>query len=227
MQNRPRNPVPAAAGSPLDQVRAAFDRLTGGPNPVTVDGREVPGMPARPVRLDEVRDKLRERGCPGATRDAVWALLVHRARIEGQAWTIACIGCALPDLTQASRQLSRGLPDTPPTPGPARPIGRARSAVAGVPDYLPDLSNGTGGARRWGALDATANAPTVRGGHPACRQVPVPRPRSGGPVRGIVRLGVGRRGHRGGQDPAARVPARRRSAARARRRRAAVSRTTL
>ena len=169
MQNRYSVPVPAAVGSPLDQVRSAFDRLTCGPNPVSVDGRDVPGMPARPVRLDEVRDRLRERGCPGATRDAVWALLVHRARIEGEAWTIACLGCALPDLISASRQLSRGLADTPSRPGPARPIGRARSAVAGVPAYLPGLSNGTGGGWRRGALDAAADTPTVGGGHPACR----------------------------------------------------------
>ena len=36
--------------------------------------------------------------------------------------------------------------------------------------------------------------------------VPVPRPRSGRTVRGLVRRGAGRCGHRGGQDPAA-VPA--------------------
>ena len=35
------------------------------------------------------------------------------------------------------------------------------------------------------------------------RPVPVPRPRSGRSVRGLVRRGPGGRGHRGGQDPAA------------------------
>jgi hypothetical protein len=169
MQNRYSVPVPAAVGSPLDQVRSAFDGLTCGPNPVSVDGREVRGMPARPIRLDEVRDRLRERGCPGATRDAVWALLVHRARIEGEAWTIACLGCALPDLISASRQLSRGLPHTLSSRGLARPIGRARSAVAGVPDYLPGTGGGGCGGYRWSALDAAADTPTVGGGHQACR----------------------------------------------------------
>ena len=80
---------------------------------MTVDGRAVPDMPARPVRLDELRDRLHERGCPAATRDAMWALLVHRARIEAGVWTIACLGYALPTLTQTSRRLCRNLPDTP------------------------------------------------------------------------------------------------------------------
>src|SRR5688572_23177987 len=105
MRNRHSVPMPLVLGSPLAQARAAFDSLTDGPNAVSVDGRAVPDMPPRPVRLDEVRNRLRERGCPGATRDAIWAFLVHRARTESGVWTIACVGCALPVLVQASRRL--------------------------------------------------------------------------------------------------------------------------
>lgn len=42
---------PPVAGSPLDQARATFEWLNRGPGPVTLDGRAVPGMPARPVPL--------------------------------------------------------------------------------------------------------------------------------------------------------------------------------
>ena len=127
-------PMPAAAGAPLDQARAAFDWLTCGPHPVTVDGRVVAGMPARPVRLDELRDRLQDRRCPAVTRDAVWALLVHRARVDAGVWTIACVGCALPTLVGISRQLCRGLA---PTPDAAHTGHARRRPVAGVPDH-PD-----------------------------------------------------------------------------------------
>ena len=120
MRNRHPVPMPVVLGSPLEQARAAFDSLTHGPNPVSVDGRAVPDMPPRPVRLDEVRNRLRERGCPAATRDAIWAFLVHRARTEAGVWTIACLGCALPVLAQTSRRLCRSLPDPPPLCGPAQ-----------------------------------------------------------------------------------------------------------
>ena len=194
MRNRHPVPMPVVLGSPLEQARAAFDSLTHGPNPVSVDGRAVPDMPPRPVRLDEVRNRLRERGCPAATRDAIWAFLVHRARTEAGVWTIACLGCALPVLVQASRRLCRSLPDLPPLCGPALRCARARSAVTGVPHHLPGTPTPTGAGTGSGPGTGTGGAPPpagMRGDAPWGR---VDR----APVSGLGGRGIGCRRCRGG-----------------------------
>ncbi|WP_344038243.1 hypothetical protein [Saccharothrix xinjiangensis] len=91
---------------PLDAARSAFEWLVAGPRPVGVDGRLFPGLPARRVPLDEVRDRLLRRHCPQALRDAVWAHLVLLARAEGGAWTVGAVGVALPALISISATLS-------------------------------------------------------------------------------------------------------------------------
>lgn len=88
---------------PLDTARNAFALLVAGPNPVSLDGRDYPGLPDRVLPLDEVLALLR--GCPQTTRDAVWAHLVRRARTEGSTWTVACVGMALPALAGVARDL--------------------------------------------------------------------------------------------------------------------------
>ena len=91
---------------PLDAARTAFEWLITGPHPVSVDGRLFPGLPARRVALDELRDLLLERGCSQALRHAVWAHLVLRSRTEGATWTVGCVGVALPALTTTATKLS-------------------------------------------------------------------------------------------------------------------------
>ncbi|MFC6091612.1 hypothetical protein [Saccharothrix lopnurensis] len=91
---------------PLDAARAAFEWLVTGPHPVGVDGRLFPGLPARRVPLNEVRDRLLRRGCPQTVRDAVWAHLVLLARTEGGTWTVGAVGVALPALTSIAATLS-------------------------------------------------------------------------------------------------------------------------
>lgn len=98
------------SGSPLDQARAAFAWLTCEPAPLALDGRGVRGLPPAAVALDELRDRLRHPSCRPVTRDAVWAALIRRARRHGDAWTIGCVGVALPDLTALAARLSRHLP---------------------------------------------------------------------------------------------------------------------
>ncbi|MCC8244995.1 hypothetical protein [Saccharothrix luteola] len=91
---------------PLDAARSAFEWLVAGPCPVSVDGRLFPGLPARRVPLNEVRDRLLRRRCPQSVRDAVWAHLVLLARTEGGTWTVGCVGVALPALTVIAATLS-------------------------------------------------------------------------------------------------------------------------
>jgi hypothetical protein len=91
---------------PLDAARSAFEWLVAGPHPVSVDGRLFPGLPARRVPLNELRDRLLRRRCPQTLRDAAWAHLVLLARTEGGAWTVGAVGVALPALTSIAATLS-------------------------------------------------------------------------------------------------------------------------
>jgi hypothetical protein len=105
-----RNAIPRSGferdSMPLDAARSAFEWLVTGPRPVSVDGRLFPGLPARRVPLSEVRDRLLRPRCPQTLRDAVWAHLVLLARTEGGAWTVGCVGVALPALTSIAATLS-------------------------------------------------------------------------------------------------------------------------
>jgi hypothetical protein len=82
----------------LDNARTAFDWLVTPPAPLSIDGRFFPGLPDRRVPLDELRELLCDRHLPMSAVDLVWMHLVGRSRDEGGAWTVACVGVALPAL---------------------------------------------------------------------------------------------------------------------------------
>jgi hypothetical protein len=83
---------------PLDCAETAFEWLVTDPDPLWIDGRFFPGLPERRVPLDEVRELLLDEYMPMPTVDLVWRHLVARSRDEGGAWTVACVGMALPAL---------------------------------------------------------------------------------------------------------------------------------
>ncbi|GAB3396151.1 MULTISPECIES: hypothetical protein [Amycolatopsis] len=91
---------------PLDTARDAFGWLVTGPKPMAVQGARFAGLPRRPVPLDELRDRVMSKQCPPRTRDDVWAHLVLRSRTHGGAWTVACVGMALPSLAASARWLA-------------------------------------------------------------------------------------------------------------------------
>ena len=95
---------------PLDTARDTFAALVAGPDPLAVNGQLFPGLPERPVPLDELRDLLLRPGCPRRTRDAVWRHLVLRSRAEGATWTVACVGVALPALASVGGWLAARYP---------------------------------------------------------------------------------------------------------------------
>jgi len=92
-------------------ARTTFAWLVTGPEPLSVDGGEIAGLPSRPVPLDELGTLLLAGDCPQATRDAAWAYLVTRARAEdksgGGTWTMACVGLALPVLLRVAALVTR------------------------------------------------------------------------------------------------------------------------
>jgi hypothetical protein len=94
--------------SPLSTADAAFRLLTRGPKPLTLNGRRISGLPARPIPLDELKRLLLRPTADAATRDAAWAVLVARARSQGPAWMIGTVGVAMPALRRTAGTLARG-----------------------------------------------------------------------------------------------------------------------
>ncbi|MBU8857734.1 MULTISPECIES: hypothetical protein [unclassified Micromonospora] len=99
--------------SPLDAVQVAFEALTGDPDPLTVDCDLVNPdgdlhVPAGVLSLTAVRDWLLAHPRDVQARDAVWAELVRKARLDGPQWVIAAVGMAMPVLRRYTRQLAAG-----------------------------------------------------------------------------------------------------------------------
>lgn len=95
--NATRSSSPAT--SPFYAAECAFERLTTGPTPLTLDGAQLgEPFPAETLTLDTVRKIVLRRSSQLGPRDAVWAELVHNAQTHGGDWTIAAVGMALPAL---------------------------------------------------------------------------------------------------------------------------------
>ncbi|MEU6379241.1 hypothetical protein [Streptomyces sp. NPDC046909] len=98
---------------PLDTAQECFTYLVTGPKPLSVDCRDLLGLPNRSVALDELQRLLMRRACPRRTKDVVWAQLIRRSRSEGATWTLACVGMALPALAHTTGWLAARYPDDP------------------------------------------------------------------------------------------------------------------
>ncbi len=95
----------SSGGSVFDVASKAFWLLVTGPNPIAIDGRVFDGFPDRLVPLNEVRRRLLAARRTDAMRDQVWAHVIERARAERGAWTVGCVGLALPGLITAAARL--------------------------------------------------------------------------------------------------------------------------
>jgi hypothetical protein len=69
------------------------------------DGRGFAGLPNQILALDELKKLLLGRSMSRPEQDAVWRELVIRARRDGPAWVIACVGLAMPGLRRAVRRV--------------------------------------------------------------------------------------------------------------------------
>lgn len=110
----PRRPALAVlpGPSPMNAVEAAFGLLGCEPGPLAVDGAGIGhGLPARPIPLPELRGLLLDPAVSFAARDAVWRVLVRKARADGPAWVVAAAGMALPGLRSLTRRLAAQFGD--------------------------------------------------------------------------------------------------------------------
>lgn len=143
-------PRPRSRAIPvLDSIRVSWEWLCAPPHPVTIDGAAIAGLADTPLALDEVRARLLDRGCLLTVRDAVWAHLIGRSRVDGPTWTVACAGMALPMLAAVCRQLCGG-----------RGIDRDDASSAVVTGFVAALASldlsrpGLASSLRWASIRA-------------------------------------------------------------------------
>ncbi len=103
--------MPRPESLAFDQVDTVFRLLTTGPEPLSLDGRQVGyGLPARQIPLDELRARLLHPSTSFAARDAAMAILLARAKAEGGAATVGLVGVLLPGLRHAASPMIRACP---------------------------------------------------------------------------------------------------------------------
>lgn len=98
--------------SVLETAEAAFWWLGNQPGSLTVNGWRFPDLPDRAIPLFQLRVRLASTRISPRTRAVVWGYLVRQARTRGprqNAWTVACAGLALPELTRIVAALGRGF----------------------------------------------------------------------------------------------------------------------
>ena len=94
--------------SPLNLAASAFDALCASPASLTLNTTGLASdLPERVVFLDELQ-RLLLAGASQAARDAVWAEVVRKARLD-ETWQLAAIGMALPAIRNVAGSLARGF----------------------------------------------------------------------------------------------------------------------
>jgi hypothetical protein len=108
--------VAAPVGSPrgetlLNDIEYRFRLIGRGPKPLSVDGRDLGGgLPRRRIALPELSAILMHPACGYDARDAVWRLLVERARTGDPTWRAGAVGVALPGLRFKAYLLAKLFP---------------------------------------------------------------------------------------------------------------------
>jgi hypothetical protein len=161
----------------------AFIALVSGPGALSLDTRAFPDLPARrrtPLHL--LRVHLASTGVSAATRAAVWAHLVTRARgthprggpptADAAArvrWTVATAGMALPELLRITTAVSSRYP------GDTADLEAATLGAFLAELHRPDLDHPTHARTRHRLLTAAyRGAYTVRETHPDHQPQPQP-----------------------------------------------------
>jgi hypothetical protein len=99
----------------LDAVDTAFAALTAEPAPMSLDLEKLgltPGpdqdLPTGVIALPALQTWLLKHPRAYTVRDAVWAELIRRARLDGPAWVVAATAMAMPALRRYAGQLRTG-----------------------------------------------------------------------------------------------------------------------
>lgn len=100
----------APTQSPFDALEKTFGLLSAGPHPLSLDGRQIPGLPDREIPLLELRAMLLHPSMPFAVRDVALGALVARAQAEGGRWSVGVAGVLLPGLRRAVFPLFEARP---------------------------------------------------------------------------------------------------------------------
>ena len=103
---------PARSG-PFDTLEQTFDLLSLAPPSLALDGSAIPGLPERPLPLDELRARLLHPSASFALRNAAIGALVVRAQ-ESAEWMVGLAGVLLPGLRRAAWPLTEAYPDRRP-----------------------------------------------------------------------------------------------------------------
>ncbi|MWA04601.1 hypothetical protein F8568_030335 [Actinomadura sp. LD22] len=110
-QNLAATAAGVRTGRALNVAQRSFYLLTTGPRPLAVDGQAVGhGLPARTVDLAELRELVLAPDASDELKDAVWRVLVRRARAGDPAWVVGCVGVAMPGLKNTAAQVIRISP---------------------------------------------------------------------------------------------------------------------
>jgi hypothetical protein len=99
---------------PLDAADAAFNDLVATSPQLAVDGAAIGhGLPARRIRLDELKPLLLDSSTPYEARDAAVAELLCRGRDGDSDWVIGLVGILMPGLRRMANRLTRDYPGDP------------------------------------------------------------------------------------------------------------------
>ncbi|GGK43769.1 hypothetical protein GCM10010124_40710 [Pilimelia terevasa] len=146
---------PASAGL-LDQIRARFELLSAGPDPLTVDGAALGhGLPPRRIGLPELTAILLHPATSFAARDAVWRNLIDRARTGGPGWVVGAVGVALPGLRTITGRLARAFDGDVAATVVAEFVAVLRTLDPGPIQVVAGLLNATHAAARASLRAAT------------------------------------------------------------------------
>src|SRR5437773_334388 len=68
-------------------------------------GELAEGQPDNKIQLHRARDVLHDPECSRILRDAIWAIVIKRVRVEPQPWQLAAIWLMLPGLRGIASRL--------------------------------------------------------------------------------------------------------------------------
>jgi DNA-directed RNA polymerase specialized sigma24 family protein len=97
--------------TPFDTLEKTFDLLVSGPDPLSLDGTAIAGLPNRTIALDELRTMLLHPSTSYEVRDAAINALAAGSRAHGGTAAIGLAGILLPGLRRAAWPMIRSFPN--------------------------------------------------------------------------------------------------------------------